>query len=175
MFETVLRQPLSVCTHISGFYTEKSEKLGCTKALHKRGDERNKGLYFTHPMPHCANNALYLDYTDMTKSEGYDLAVVVTCGLTTKETIKNLVQDCFRASGGPKEINSDDDVRVRSDTGWYKRVLRAPYIQISTGASFTHTSKPLYVHQSAFSRRKSEYGAKLSAPRTGRDYSALSP
>ena len=61
---------------------------------------------------------------------GYDFALVVTCGLTrfnrvfpcTKhiagiETIKILLEEWFCVHGAPEEMNSDEDIRVRSDTG----------------------------------------------------------
>ena len=66
---------------------------------------------------------------------GYDFALMVTRWLTrftrvlpctkhitSKETIKILLEGWFCVYGAPKEINSDEDVRVRSDTRWYKRV-----------------------------------------------------
>ena len=85
---------------------------------------------------------------------GYDLALVVTCGLTRftrlfpctitrGETIKILLEEWFCVYGAPKEINSDEDVRVRSDTGWYKRVLKSLNVQVSTGIPYSHTSNPL--------------------------------
>ena len=65
----------------------------------------------------------------MPKFGGYDFALVVTCGLTRftrvfpctkritgEETIKILLEEWFCVYGAPKEINSDEDVRVRSDT-----------------------------------------------------------
>ena len=48
----------------------------------KLGDIRDRGLYSTLPIPHCANSVLYVDYTEMPKFGGYDFALVVTCGLT---------------------------------------------------------------------------------------------
>ena len=48
----------------------------------KPGDIRDRGLYSTLPIPHCANSVLYVDYTEMPKLGGYDFALVVTCGLT---------------------------------------------------------------------------------------------
>ena len=87
---------------------------------------------------------------------GYDVALVVTCGLTRftrlfpctkhitgEETIKILLEEWFCVYGAPKEINSDEDVRVRSDTGWYKRVLRSLNVELSTGIPYTNTSSPL--------------------------------
>ena len=47
----------------------------------KPGDIRDRGLYSTLPIPHCANSVLYVDYTEMPKFGGYDFALVVTCGL----------------------------------------------------------------------------------------------
>ena len=46
------------------------------------GDIRDRGLYSTLPIPHCANSVLYVDYTEMPKFWGHDFALVVTCGLT---------------------------------------------------------------------------------------------
>ena len=48
----------------------------------KPGDIRDRGLYSTLPIPHCANGVLYVDYTEMPKFGGYDFALVVTCGAT---------------------------------------------------------------------------------------------
>ena len=126
----------------------------------KRGDIRDRGLYLTLPIPHCANSVLYVDYTEMPKSRGYDLALVVTCGLTRftrvfactkhitgEESIKILLEEWFCVDGAPKEINSDEDDRVRSDSGWYKRFLRSLNVQVSTGSPYTHTSNPLCERQ----------------------------
>ena len=60
-----------------------------------------------------------------------------------EETIKILLEEWFCVFGAPKEINSDEDVRVRSDTGWYNRVQRCLNVQVSTGIPYTHTSNPL--------------------------------
>ena len=126
----------------------------------KPGDIRDRGLYSTLPIPHCANSVLYVDYTEMPKFGGYDFALVVTCGLTRftrvfpcpkhitdEETIKILMEEWFCVYGAPKEFNSDGDVRVRSDTGWYKRVLRSLNGQVSTGIPYSHMSNPLCERQ----------------------------
>ena len=126
----------------------------------KPGDIRDRGLYSTPPIPHCSNSVLYVDYTDMHKFGGYDFALVATCGLTRftrvfsctkhitgEETIKILLEEWFCVYGPPKEINSDEDVRVRSNTGWYKRVLTFLKVQVSTGIPYTHTSNPLCERQ----------------------------
>ena len=81
-------------------------------------------------MPDCANGVLYVDYTEEPKFGGYDFALVVTGGLirstrvfqcnkhiSGEETIKILLEEWFCVYGAHKEINSDEDVRVRSDTG----------------------------------------------------------
>ena len=126
----------------------------------KPGDIRDRGLYSTLPIPHCANSVLYVDYTEMPKFGGYDFALVVTCGLTRfirvfpctkhitgEETIKILLEEWFCVYGAPKEIHSDEDVQVRSDTRWYKRVLRSLNVQVSTGIPYSHTSNPLCERQ----------------------------
>ena len=120
------------------------------------GHIRDRSLYSTLPIPHCANSVLYVNYTEMPKFGGYDFALVVTCGLTSftrmfpctkhipgEETIKILLEEWFCVYGAPEEIKSDEDVRVRSDTGWYKRVLGSLNVQVSTGIPYTHMSNPL--------------------------------
>ena len=44
-------------------------------------------------------------------------------------------------------MHSDEDVRIRSDTGWYKRVLNALNVQVTTGVPYTHASNPLCERQ----------------------------
>ena len=101
-----------------------------------------------------------MDYTETPKFGGYDVAFGVTCGLTRftrvfpcttnitgEETIKIILEEWFCVYGAPKEINSDEDVRVRSDTGWYKWVLRSLNVQVSTGIPYSHTSDPLCERQ----------------------------
>ena len=132
----------------------------CPSRSFRPGDIRDRGLYSTLPIPHCANSLLYVDYTEMPKFGGYDFALVVTCGLTRftrvfpctkhitgEETIKILLEEWFCVYGAPKEVNSDEEVRVRSDTGWYKRVLRSLNDQVSTGIPYSHTSNPLCERQ----------------------------
>ena len=126
----------------------------------KTGDIRDRGLYLPLPIPHCANSVLYVNYTEVPSFGGYDFALVVTCGLTRstrvfpctrhithEETMKILLEELFCVYGAPKEINSDEDVRVRSDTGWYKRLLRSLNVLVSTGIPYTHTSNPLCERQ----------------------------
>ena len=91
---------------------------------------------------------------------GYDFALVVTCGLTRftslfpctkhitgEETTKILSEEWFCVYEALKEINSDEDARVRSDTGWYKRVLRSLNVRVSTEIPYSHTSNPLCERQ----------------------------
>ena len=80
----------------------------------KPGDIRDRGLYSTLPIPHCANSVLYVDYTEMPKFQGCDFALVVTLGLTRftrvfpctkhltgEETIKILLEEWFCVYGAP--------------------------------------------------------------------------
>ena len=46
-----------------------------------------------------------------------------------------------------EEVHSDEDVRIRSDTGWYKRVLDTLNVQVTTCVPYTHTSNPLCERQ----------------------------
>ena len=86
---------------------------------------------------------------------------MVTCGLsrftrvfpcnkkiTGEQSVKMLVEQWFEPHGAPKHVHSDEDVRIRSDTGWYKRVLNALNVEVTTGVPYTHTSNPLCERQS---------------------------
>ena len=85
---------------------------------------------------------------------------MVTCGvsrftrvfpcnkkITGEQTVKMLVEQWFEPYGVPKQVHSDEDVRIRSDTGWYKRVLNALDVEVTAEVPFTHTSKPLCERQ----------------------------
>ena len=67
----------------------------------------------------------------MPKFGGYDLGPVVTCGLTRftrvfpctkhitrEETVKIHPEEWFCVNGAPKEINSEEDVRIHFNTAW---------------------------------------------------------
>ena len=103
---------------------------------------------------------LYVDYTEIPKLWAYDVASMVTCGstrftrvfpctthITGEVTIKILLEKWFSVYGAPKEINCDEDFIVRSRTGRYKRVLRSPNVQVSTGIPYGHTSNLLCERQ----------------------------
>ena len=87
---------------------------------------------------------------------GYDSCLVVTCGLsrftgvfpcnkkiTGEQTVKMLAEQWFEPYGAPKQVHSDEDVRIRSDTGWYKRVPNALNVEVTTSVPYTHTYNPL--------------------------------
>ena len=85
---------------------------------------------------------------------GYDGCLVVTCGLsrftrvfpcnkkiTGEQTVKMLVEQWFEPYGAPEQVHSDEDVRIRSETGWYKRVLNALNVEVTNGVPYTHSFK----------------------------------
>ena len=112
---------------------------------------------------------------------GYDFALVVACGLTrftrgisyakhiTEEgTIKILLEKWFRVYGPPKEINSDEDVRVHPDTLAGIRVSGGPSRSKCLLRFLTLIQVTLFVSdKSKLSRRKSGYGARLNAQKIG--------
>ena len=61
--------------------------------------------------------------------------------------MKMLVEQWFEPYGAPKQVHSDEDVRIRSDTGGYKRLLDALNVEVTTGVPYTHTSNPLCERQ----------------------------
>ena len=93
-------------------------------------------------------------------SGGYDSCLVVTCGLsrftrvfpcnkkiTGEQTVKMLVEQWFEPYGAPTQVHSNEDVRIRSDTGGYKRVLNARKVEVTRGVPYTHTSNLLCERQ----------------------------
>ena len=46
--------------------------------------------------------------------------------------MKSLVELWFEQHGAPEEVHSNDDVRIWSFTGWYKRMLDALNVRVST-------------------------------------------
>ena len=135
------------------------DACGCHAS--KQSDSRNRGLISSLPIPYCANSLLYVDFIHgLPRFGGYDSCLVVTCGLsrftrvfpcnkkiTGEQTVKMLVEQWFEPYGAPKQVHSDEDVRIRSDTGWYKRVLNALNVEVTTGVPYTHTSNPLCERQ----------------------------
>ena len=127
----------------------------------KQSNSRDRGLILSLPIPYCTNSLLYVDFIHgLPRLGGYDSCLVVTRGLsrftrvfacnkeiTGEQTVKMLVEQWSEPYRAPKQVHSDEDVRIRSDTGWYKRVLNALNVEVTTGVPYTHTSKPLCERQ----------------------------
>ena len=142
----------------SGMYTIVD---GCGCHASKQSDSRDRALISSLPIHHCTNSLLYVDFIHrLPRSGGYDSCLVVTCGLsrltrvflcskkiTGEQPVKMLVEQSFEPYGAPKQVHSDEDVHIRSDTGWYKRVLNALNVALTTCVPYTHTSNPLYERQ----------------------------
>ena len=118
----------------------------------KQSHSRDRGLTASLPIPYCTNSLLYVDFIHgLPRFGGYDSCLVVTCGLsrfprvfpctkkiTGEQTVKMLVEQHFEPYRAPKQVHSDEDVRTRSDTGWYKRVLNAVNVEVTTIALYPH-------------------------------------
>ena len=150
------------------------DACGCHAS--KQSDSRDRGLISSLPTPYCANSLLYVDVIHgLPRFGGYDSCLVVTCGLsrftrvfpcnkkiTSEQTVKMLVEQWFEPYGAPKQVHCDEDVRIRSDTGWYKGVLNALNLEVNTVVPYTHTTNPLcerqnhVVEQSLIIRMKQE-------------------
>ena len=133
----------------------------CGCHTRKKGDSGDRGLVSSLSIPYCANSLLYVDVIhSLPKFGGYDSCLAVTCGLnrltcafpcnekiTGRQTVKILVEQWFEHYGAPKEVHSDEDVRIRTDTGWYKGVLDALNLHVIIDVRYTHTSNPLCERQ----------------------------
>ena len=130
------------------------DACGCHAS--KQSDSRDRGLISSLPIPYCTNSLLYPNFIhSLPRFGGYDSSLVVICGLscftrvfpcnrkiTGEQTVKILVEQCFEPYGAPKQVHSDEDVPIRSDTGLYKRVLNALNVEATAGVLYTHTSNP---------------------------------
>ena len=150
------------CFHSSLTLIELSSRMqtlvdACGCHASKQSDSKDRGLISSLPIPYCTNSLLYVDFTHgLPRFGGYDSCLVVTCGLsrftlsfpcnkkiTLEQTVKMLVEQWFQPYGAPKQVPSDEDVRIRSDNGWYKPVLNALNVEVTTGLPYTQTSNPL--------------------------------
>ena len=121
------------------------DACGCHAS--KQSDSRDRRLISSLRIPYCTNSLLYVDFIHgLPRFGGYAICLVVTCGLsrfthvipcnkkiTGEQTVKMLVEQRFNPYGAPKQVHLDEDVRIRSDTGWYKRVLKALNVEVTTG------------------------------------------
>ena len=135
------------------------DACGCHAS--KQSDSGDRRLISSLPIPYCTNSLLCVHFIHgLPRFSGYDSCLVVTCGLsrftrvfpcnkkiTVEQTVKMLVEQWFEPYGAPKQVHSDKDVHIRSDTGWYKRVLNALNVEETTGVPYTHTCNPLSERQ----------------------------
>ena len=154
------------CFHFGLTLTELRSQMqtivdACGRHACKQSDSRDRGLISSLPIPSCTNSLLYVDFIHgLPRFGGYDSWLVVNCGLsrvtlvfpcnkkiTGEQTVKMLVKQWFEPYGAPKQVHSAEDVRIRSDKGWYKRVLNAINVEVTTGLPYTHTSNPLCERQ----------------------------
>ena len=129
----------------------------CSCHASKQSDSRDQGLVSRLPIPYCADCLLYVDFIHgLPRFGGYDSCLVVTCGLTRitrafpcnkkitgEQTGKILLKQWFDHYGARKEVHSDEDLRMPSDTGWYKGVLDALKVYVTTSLPYTDTSNPV--------------------------------
>ena len=106
-----------------------ADACGCHAS--KQSDSRDRGLISSIPIPYCTVSPLSVDFIHGLPRFGrYDSCLVVTCGLsrficvfpckkkiTGEQTVKMLVEQWFEPCGAPIQVHSDEDVRIRSDTG----------------------------------------------------------
>ena len=133
----------------------------CGGHASRQSDSRDRGLISSLPIPYCADSLPYVDFIHgLPRLGSYDSCLVVTRGLsrftrvfpcnkkiTGEQTVKMLVEEWFETYGAPKQGHSDEDVRIRSDAGWHKRVLTDLNVEVTTGVPYTHTSNPLCERQ----------------------------
>ena len=107
-----------------------------------------------YPYAYCTNSLLYVDFIrGLPRFGGYESCLLVTyvlscftrvfpCNtkITGEQTVKMLVEQWFEPYGAPRQVHSDGDVGIRSDSQLYKRVLNALCVEVTTGVPYTHMS-----------------------------------
>ena len=105
------------------------DACGCHAS--KQSDSRDRGLISSLSIPYCTNSLHYMDFIHGLPRFGvYDSCLVITCRLsrfdrvfpcnqkmTGEQTVKMLVEQLFDPYGLPKQVHSDEHVRIRNDTG----------------------------------------------------------
>ena len=96
----------------------------------KQSDSRDRGLISSLPTPCCTNSLLHVDFIcGLPRFSSYDSCLVVTVVLscfacvlpcnkkiTGEQPVKMLVEQWFEPYGAPQQVDSDEDVRISSDT-----------------------------------------------------------
>ena len=131
------------------------DSCGCHAS--KQSDSHHQGLVSSLPILYCANSLLYVDFIHgLPKFAIHDICLVVTCGLTCftrafpcnkritgEQPVNILVEQWWEHYREPREVHSAEKVRIGGDTGWYKRLLGALNVHVTTRVPYTHTSDPL--------------------------------
>ena len=127
----------------------------CCCHTSKQSDSRDRGLVSNLPTAYCANSLLYVDFIHgLPKLRGYDKYLLPTCGVTRftrafpcnkkitgEQTVEILIAQWFEYYGAPKEVHPDEDVRIWSDSGWYKRVLDSLNVHVTTSVPTVRWSR----------------------------------
>ena len=120
------------------------DACGCHAS--KQSDSRDRGMIFSLPIPYCTNSLLYVYFIhSLPRFGGYDSCLVVTCGVfrficvfpcnkkvTGEQTVKMSGEQWFEPYGAPNQVHSDEEIRIRSDTGWIIRVLNTLNVGVTT-------------------------------------------
>ena len=122
----------------------------CSCHASKQSDSRDGQLISSVTIPYCTTSLLYVEFIHgLPCFGGYDSCLVVICGLsrftrvfhcnkkiTGEQTVKMLVEQCFQPYGAHEQGHSDEDLRIRSDTGRYKQVLNVLNVEVTTGVPY---------------------------------------
>ena len=116
----------------------------------EQSNSRDLRLVSSLPIPYCAKCLLYVDFIHgLPRFGGYDSCLVVTCGVTLfthefgcnkkitgEQTLNVLVEQGLKHYGASKEVHSDEDVRILSDTGWYTPMILCATQNVAPRANF---------------------------------------
>ena len=107
-------------------------------------------------IPNQMNSILYVGFMELPRLAGHDVALLVTDGLSRYSRVflhitnvdgegvrKKIFERWVQIYGLRKIINSDQDIRLTSPTGWYRSVMKAMGTEVQFGAPYLRTKNPL--------------------------------
>ena len=116
--------------------------------LAKPNSARDRGELSSLPIPQLCNDIVYLDFVQMDPYNNFDYVLTVVdalshfvqflpChkGITGEGVLKLLLERWIAPYGKPSALHSDNDVRFKSQKGYYQSIFRALDIE-------THFSIP---------------------------------
>ena len=104
----------------------------------------DRGLLGCLPIPSLVNDVLYVDFVALDEFNNFDYALGIVDGLSRfvqyipchkeisgEKNLRLILKEWIEKYGKPSEILSDNDVRFRSEKGFYQEAFQALGVKIN--------------------------------------------